>query len=782
MSKMKKLCAVLLGVLLLMNCFATPVAFADDACDHNWVEQYENVVAATETVSGSAEVVKTCSKCGDVVHETVRYSYPVFGWLEELSGILVASFSIEGESSPYTMFASEENSAYAAYVQTFFHHYVTEDCHSVLTATFRFFGAEYTYEEEGAHRVMYFGNYPQTRVDDEALLAELEAAEKKWISYGYYVGTGNADGLMEQTDIMEYADLFLNGEKFRAVKINEHRPTSTRESLSSANQTIIQEAFGYHKNTTYYFRFEPVSWSVLDEDSGLVLSDMLLDAQSYQSFILLQNSTAYANADCTVLANSYRESTVRAWLNEDFYNTAFTSSQKAQILTTELEDGLTDKIFLLSADDVVNTAYGFNASGTAEDELRAGALRETDYALSQGLCCYPVGTNFNWWIRSMPEIYGTYTAAGYAGTVDDKGAYSGYTPDWVNIGVRPAMRVETVRHDRTLHEHTYGAPVWTWNDDLSEATAVFTCPDDGHVETRTAYLADGTITVETDELGNKTYTATVTAPGGDPCSDEKEVAAPMHVHTYEFDRFEWTEIVENGKVTDYDTTVTVVLKCAEDGDEITVAVTADVDRGEVQCLTAYSDVYTVVYEGHTEQKTVTFPAAGHVWGPWTVVREATFEEDGLERRTCGRCGETEERTIVWKGVAAREIQFVVSFPMHYVTYGRGDDTYVFSENTPVLYWYTNVPLRFRIDPYTTWNVTGYIVAANGHALRPDADGVYTIPVGTERVVVTCDPTTAPAVIDEIRCPYCGNIHPDTVWGFLIGMMHQIFAIFKSLGR
>ena len=212
MKRVKKIWAVLLGVMLLMNCFATTVAFADDTCDHNWAETYENVVPATETNSGSTDVVKTCSKCGDVVRETVRYSYPAFGWLEELSGILVASFSIEGESSPYTMFASEENSAYASYVHTFLHHNVTEDCHSFLSATFRFYGAEYTYEEEGTHRVMYFGNYPQTRVDDEALLTELEAAEKKWISYGYYVGTGTADGLMEQTDIMEYADLFLNGE------------------------------------------------------------------------------------------------------------------------------------------------------------------------------------------------------------------------------------------------------------------------------------------------------------------------------------------------------------------------------------------------------------------------------------------------------------------------------------------------------------------------------------------------------------------------------------------
>ena len=42
---------------------------------------------------------------------------------------------------------------------------------------------------------------------------------------------------------------------------------------------------------------------------------------------------------------------------------------------------------------------------------------------------------------------------------------------------------------------------------------------------------------------------------------------------------------------------------------------------------------------------VTIPAAGHNWGPWTVVREAQPHEEGEETRVCSRCGETETRTI-----------------------------------------------------------------------------------------------------------------------------------------
>ena len=39
-------------------------------------------------------------------------------------------------------------------------------------------------------------------------------------------------------------------------------------------------------------------------------------------------------------------------------------------------------------------------------------------------------------------------------------------------------------------------------------------------------------------------------------------------------------------------------------------------------------------------------ATGHDWGEWTVVKEATEEEEGLERRTCSNDeSHTEEKTI-----------------------------------------------------------------------------------------------------------------------------------------
>ena len=186
-------------------------------------------------------------------------------------------------------------------------------------------------------------------------------------------------------------------------------------------------------------------------------------------------------------------------------------------------------------------------------------------------------------------------------------------------------------------------------------------------------------------------------------------------------------------------------------------------------------------EIYTWEKDYVLPALGHNWGPWVVVREATYEEDGLIRRECQRCGLIEERVIPWDGDATREIQFVVWHPMHYVVNLRSGEYYVFSETTPVIYWYPDQPLTFRVELYSTWSVPNYIVSANGYELLPDANGVYTIPAGTERVVINCEPINTAAGSHNV-CEYCGKVHTNNVFGFLMSMLHSLFLFFKNMGK
>ena len=121
-----------------------------------------------------------------------------------------------------------------------------------------------------------------------------------------------------------------------------------------------------------WFKYEPISWTIIDENNGnaLILCNTIIDILSYASS-----------------SNNYADSTIRAWLNYDFINTAFVELQQELILTTEVDNGKEstgygdpkftcvntfDKVFLLSRADVKNSDYGFKATSLL---LRKVALR-----------------------------------------------------------------------------------------------------------------------------------------------------------------------------------------------------------------------------------------------------------------------------------------------------------------------------------------------------------------------------------------------------------------------
>ena len=78
---------------------------------------------------------------------------------------------------------------------------------------------------------------------------------------------------------------------------------------------------------------EPIQWIILEEtdDSLLLISRYILD---YQEF----NDTVIANA------TSWRNSTLRKWLNNDFYKEAFSSSERDRILSTQVQDYKADGV------------------------------------------------------------------------------------------------------------------------------------------------------------------------------------------------------------------------------------------------------------------------------------------------------------------------------------------------------------------------------------------------------------------------------------------------------
>ena len=285
--------------------------------------------------------------------------------------------------------------------------------------------------------IIEFGSYPQSKITDSDLIAKIEAVGKSisWVDYNYYIGTGTSDdGNMKPVDgMMLYKDIPYNGSKYRAVKINQYRPYRTGNTSSET----YQYDNGYNKGNIYYFKYEPLSWRILDPSEGYVMCNQIIDSQAYQNFIYYNGSEYYNSEACENYASDWVTSSLRQWLNNSFYNTAFTAEEKEQIGTSHLENksiisiaynsaDTYDKIFLISYYDAANSAYGFDSSSDANDAARQ--LKGTDYAKCQGLYVSSSYDGPSWWrLRSPNNSYGATEVVlggwvyGYCGAGDTDG-------------------------------------------------------------------------------------------------------------------------------------------------------------------------------------------------------------------------------------------------------------------------------------------------------------------------------------------------------------------------
>lgn len=291
---------------------------------------------------------------------------------------------------------------------------------------------EKAYEISEDGKTVYFGSYPTTQVTDSSVIASLSAMagnpsdSDNWTSYGYYISG-------EEQDYMRYADVEYNSVKYRGIHFTNYRPYYT--TIESSEQRSYQDDNGYTVNTTYWFAYETLSWKVLSKSDGtaLLVSDTVIDSREYFS----QRKGTNGNA-----ANNYETSAVRSFLNDTFFNTAFSDKQKTNIVATEIDNGAastgfennkyatkntTDNVFLLSYADAVNAEYGFSTD--ADRKLEA-----SDYAKAQGL---RADGGARWWLRSPNNTYDFY-----ARYVDGYGfaEYNQYVY-WCHLGIVPALTI-----------------------------------------------------------------------------------------------------------------------------------------------------------------------------------------------------------------------------------------------------------------------------------------------------------------------------------------------------
>ncbi len=203
---------------------------------------------------------------------------------------------------------------------------------------------------------------------------------------------------------------------------------------------------------------EPIEWLVLVNNrySLFVISRYVLDCKPYNE---VMEDITWETCD------------LRAWLNDEFYNTAFNEKEKENILTATISttenfwygtaggNDTQDKVFLLSMEDMMNPSYGFyEKSSDYGYQYKSGEksvllnrrAAPTPYAIAQGAltstkkkyqteagedsCLY-------YWLRSAgrtPHLVTTVEAEGYL-------EFNGYGCFCTDTGVRPAIVINIPR-------------------------------------------------------------------------------------------------------------------------------------------------------------------------------------------------------------------------------------------------------------------------------------------------------------------------------------------------
>ena len=305
------------------------------------------------------------------------------------------------------------------------------------------------YTKEGTS-TYYFGRYPSTKVANNlstsltntyatTLPTSGKTTVSGWTSYNYY-SEGSISHYMWYKDVDTDEDGLYD---YRGVYFTKYRPKSCF-SLADIAGLSSQDENGYSKNTVYWFSYDSIKWTRKKTSSGkaYLITFFAIDAQDY---IATQNATSYDHNGGKGYANNYALSNIRKWLNDTFYNTAFTDFEKAIIKTTTVDnsgqttqndsnqyacDNTEDKLFLISFME----SAAASPTGLFDSSAALRKLTPTEYTKCQGV---EVTSGYcSWYLRSP-----YYSGALQVHIVNNNGDGSNYYAYYA-YGVRPACWIE----------------------------------------------------------------------------------------------------------------------------------------------------------------------------------------------------------------------------------------------------------------------------------------------------------------------------------------------------
>lgn len=272
-------------------------------------------------------------------------------------------------------------------------------------------------------KTVRYGLYPQTNVNDAELVAALNSLD-----------TPEANGW------------YLYDDDYYA-KLDSATPFANNYTFYNGD-TIVN-------GSAYWFKCEPITWNVLSSSYGqkYVLSSVLLDAQCFYA-----SSSNRKIGGATIYPCNYEYSDIRAWLNGDFYDMAFSLGDSDIKETTVYNDAGTtdsysngyvcndtnDKVYLPSYKDYVNASYGFSTSASVSDTRYCVT---TDWARARG-ASYDVSgeyiNNGKYWTRSPSSQNNTYSTQNHVWLVNEFGYLIDYPlASAASYCARPAITIKT---------------------------------------------------------------------------------------------------------------------------------------------------------------------------------------------------------------------------------------------------------------------------------------------------------------------------------------------------
>lgn len=173
---------------------------------------------------------------------------------------------------------------------------------------------------------------------------------------------------------------------------------------------------------------EDIEWTVICKENGMIclISKVGLAAKAYNESEGGPHNT------------SWEKCTLRKWLNEDFFNSAFSDEEKKSVPTVKVinyDTNTEDKVYLLSIAEAQSAGYSMDApekrqTNVSAAALAAGAVTYTDKQNDDLTTC-------SWWLRSAGSDNTLAAYVHFNGSV----MVSGRAAQTADRAVRPAIWV-----------------------------------------------------------------------------------------------------------------------------------------------------------------------------------------------------------------------------------------------------------------------------------------------------------------------------------------------------